>query len=109
LPFFGLRLLAIVMFVFLWFTAFDYQFGIFKPFFLSDHGNMREPFSISNYLTNSNILEPSPTYIHDDQKPKTKQRQTIQWPKAVNQRKANITMAKSRKPKKGKHHNGQKP
>jgi hypothetical protein len=27
----------------------------------------------------------------------------------VNQTKANITMAKSRKPNKGKHHNGQKP
>jgi hypothetical protein len=50
------------------------------------------------------------------------ERQTSQWPKAVNQRKTNITMAKSRKPKKenitmaksrkpkkGKHHNGQKP
>jgi hypothetical protein len=34
--------------------------------------------------------------------------QTSQWPKAVNQRKTNITMAKSRNPKKGKHHNGQK-
>jgi Na+/melibiose symporter-like transporter len=59
LSFFGLRLLAIVMFVFLWFTAFA-----------------------------------------------TKERQTSQWSKAVNQRKTNITMAKSRKPKKDKHHNG---
>jgi hypothetical protein len=31
------------------------------------------------------------------------------YPKAVNQRKANITMAKSRKPNTGKHHNDQKP
>jgi hypothetical protein len=38
-----------------------------------------------------------------------KQRQASQWPKAVNQTKANIIMAKSRNPKKGKHHNGQKP
>jgi hypothetical protein len=47
LPLFGLRLLAIVMFAFVWIT--------------------------------------------------------------VNQRKANITMAKNRKTNKGKHHNGQKP
>jgi hypothetical protein len=46
---------------------------------------------------------------HNGQKPSTKDRQTSQWPKAINQTKANITMAKSRKPKKSKHHNGQKP
>ena len=40
---------------------------------------------------------------------KTKERQTSQWPRAVIQRKANITMARSRKPNKGKHYNGQKP
>jgi hypothetical protein len=37
-----------------------------------------------------------------------KQRQASQWPKAVHQRKANITMAKSHKPNKGKHYNGKK-
>jgi hypothetical protein len=36
---------------------------------------------------------------HNGQKPQAKQRQASQWPKAVNQRKANITMAKSRKTK----------
>jgi hypothetical protein len=29
---------------------------------------------------------------HNGQKPESKERQTSQWPKAVNQRKANITM-----------------
>jgi hypothetical protein len=68
LPFFGLRLLAIVMFAFLWITALGHCDVCF-------------------------CLE----------------RQTSQWPKAVNQRQANITMAKSHKPKKGKHYNDQKP
>jgi hypothetical protein len=30
---------------------------------------------------------------HNGQKPQTKERQTLQWPKAVNQTKASITMA----------------
>jgi hypothetical protein len=72
LRFFGLRLLAIVMFALLWITTFghyDVCLCLFYGF----------------------------------------EKQTSQWPKAVKQTKANITMAKSHKPNKGKHYNGKKP
>jgi hypothetical protein len=72
LSFFGLRLLAIVMFAFLWFTAFG-------------HCDVCLSLAYGFWPL-----------------------QTSQWPKAVSQRKANITMAKSRKPKKDKHQNAQK-
>jgi hypothetical protein len=39
------------------------------------------------------IRKPKKDKHHNGQKPQTKERQTLQWPKAVSQTKANITMA----------------